>query len=182
MNFTRFALADVLLVAHQVHTDDRGHFFEAISTAALSAQLKRPITIAQVNVSTSKCGVLRGLHLQVAPMAQAKIVRCVAGEILDVAVDLRPQSPDFGQHVSVRLSGARAQSLWVPEGFAHGFVVLSAHAQVEYAVTAPWSAAHERRLNPFDASLGIDWPLPSGTAKFTMSKLDQTGEPLSAFR
>ena len=130
----------------------------------------------QDNHSSSQRGVLRGLHYQI-DHAQGKLVRVVIGEVFDVAVDLRRSSPSFGQHVAVTLSAAAKQMLWVPAGFAHGFLVLSERADFLYKTTDYWYPQHERTLQWNDPALGIRWPL-SGAPQLAVK--DQAGNPLAA--
>jgi dTDP-4-dehydrorhamnose 3,5-epimerase len=154
---TATAIPDVRLIEPRVFEDDRGFFYESWNARTLAAAgIDAPFV--QDNHSRSRHGVLRGLHYQI-EHAQGKLVRAVSGEVYDVVVDLRRSSPTFGRHVGVVLTGANRQMLWVPPGFAHGFVVLSAVADFLYKTTDYWYAAHERTLLWNDPALGIDWPL-----------------------
>jgi len=157
------SVAGPLLITPRVFGDDRGFFFESWNQRAFAAALEADGQVApefvQDNHSRSSAGVLRGLHFQLPPMAQGKLVRCVVGEVFDVAVDCRRSSPSFGQWVGARLSGANHQQLWVPEGFAHGFLTLSDQAEVLYKTTRFWDRASERSLIWSDPTLAIDWPL-----------------------
>ena len=152
-----------LLFTPRVFGDERGFFFESWNgrrwAELLEQDGQQALPFVQDNHSRSTGGVLRGLHLQIAPQPQAKLVRCVAGEIFDVAVDLRSGSPSFGQWVAARLSADNHQQLWVPVGFAHGFLTLSEHAEVLYKTSDYWNRECERALRWDDPSLGIDWPL-----------------------
>lgn len=152
-----------LLLTPRVFGDERGFFFESWNGrrwAELLEQDGQPaLPFVQDNHSRSTQGVLRGLHLQIAPQPQAKLVRCVVGEIFDVAVDLRSGSPSFGHWVAARLSAVNHQQLWVPVGFAHGFLTLSEHAEVLYKTSDYWNRDCERALRWDDPSLAIDWPL-----------------------
>ena len=152
-----------LLLTPAVFGDERGFFFESWNSRRWSELLEQDgqqvMPFVQDNHSRSARGVLRGLHLQIAPQPQAKLVRCVLGEILDVAVDLRGGSPSFGQWVGARLSASNHQQLWVPEGFAHGFLTLSEHAEVLYKTSDFWNRDCERSLRWDDPSLAIEWPL-----------------------
>ena len=158
-----------LLLTPRVFGDERGFFFESWNqrtfAAALEADGQAPVRLVQDNHSRSSRGVLRGLHYQLPPQPQGKLVRCVAGEIFDVAVDLRRGSASFGQWVGARLSAENHQQLWVPVGFAHGFLTLSENAEVLYKTTDFWSQPCERSIRWNDPQLAIDWPeegLPQG--------------------
>ena len=152
-----------LLITPQIFGDDRGFFFESWNQQSFAAALEadgQPIpSFVQDNHSRSSRGVLRGLHYQLQPHPQGKLVRCVLGEIFDVAVDIRHGSPTFGHWVGARLSAENHQQLWVPVGFAHGFITLSEHAEVLYKTTDFWSREWERSLRWDDPELAITWPL-----------------------
>jgi len=157
-----------LLLTPRVFADERGFFFESWNqstfNAALEADGQGLITFVQDNHSRSSRGVLRGLHYQLPPHPQGKLVRCVVGEIFDVAVDLRRSSSTFGQWVGARLSATNHQQLWVPTGFAHGFLTLSEQAEVLYKTTDFWSRDCERAIRWDDQQLAIAWPALSGDA------------------
>ncbi|HEX6376626.1 MAG TPA: dTDP-4-dehydrorhamnose 3,5-epimerase [Allosphingosinicella sp.] len=163
------AIPDVLLLEPTVHGDARGFFMESYNRRAFAETVGRDVEFVQDNHSLSAKGVLRGLHYQVPPHAQAKLVRVAEGEIFDVAVDLRRASPTFGRWTGETLSADNRLQLWIPEGFAHGFVTLSETAQVLYKASAYYSAPHERSLAWDDADLGIDW---SGVAAPLLSAKD----------
>ena len=148
----------VLLLEPRVFTDDRGAFFESFNTATFAAATGLQVAFVQDNQSTSRRHVLRGLHYQ-EPRPQGKLVRVLAGTIFDVAADIRPGSPTFGRWVGVELSGENRRQLWVPEGLAHGFLVLSEVAEVLYKTTAFYAPDCERCLRWDDPTLGIRWPL-----------------------
>jgi dTDP-4-dehydrorhamnose 3,5-epimerase len=148
-----------LLLKPQVFGDGRGFFFESWNQGRFDAAVGTPVTFVQDNHSQSSRGVLRGLHLQLEPEPQGKLVRCPVGAIFDVAVDLRRRSPTFGQWVGTELSGENHLQLWVPVGFAHGFLTLSEHAEVLYKASGYWSKACERSLRWNDPELAIAWPL-----------------------
>jgi len=155
--FEKTNLDGLILVKPKVFADDRGFFLESFSRKDFeSAGIK--MEIIQTNHSWSVIGVLRGLHFQYPPFEQAKLVRCIGGEILDVAVDIRPISTSFGLHYSVELSESNKFMLYVPRGFAHGFLVLSDSAEVEYAVDNLYSPGHEGGLVWNDPGLAIRWP------------------------
>lgn len=157
MKVTPTALPDVKLIEPMVFVDERGAFFESWNARAMAAA-GIDAAFVQDNHSYSRRGVLRGLHYQVAH-AQGKLVRVVTGEVFDVAVDLRRSSPTFGRWVGATLSAANRQMMWVPPGFAHGFVVRSEGADFLYKTTDYWYPEHERTLQWNDAALGIDWAL-----------------------
>ena len=158
MNVTPTVISDVLVVEPRVFTDDRGTFHESFNARAFAAAVGREIAFVQDNHSTSRRHVLRGLHYQ-DPRPQGKLVRCVIGTIFDVAADIRPGSPTFGRWVGVELSAANHRQLWVPEGLAHGFLVLSDSADVLYKTTDFYDPGCERCLRWDDPTLGIGWPL-----------------------
>ena len=162
------SMAGPLLITPRVFGDDRGFFFESWNQRAFAAALEadgQPVAdFVQDNHSRSSCGVLRGLHYQLPPHPQGKLVRCVFGEIFDVAVDIRRCSATFGQWVGARLSAANHQQLWVPAGFAHGFLTLSEHAEVLYKTTDFWSRDCERAIRWDDPQLAISWPPLEGAA------------------
>ena len=173
MNVTPTALPDVKRIEPRVFADDRGSFFESWNARALAAS-GIDATFVQDNHSHSKRGVLRGLHYQI-EHAQGKLVRCIVGEVFDVAVDLRRSSPTFGRSVGMVLSAANRALLWVPPGFAHGFVVLSDGAEFLYKTTDYWYPEHERTLLWNDPALAIRWPV----AAPTMNAKDAAGAPLA---
>ena len=156
MNATRLAIPDVILIEPRVFGDDRGFFFESFNQARFDEAVGRPVNFVQDNHSRSVKNVLRGLHYQI-QQPQGKLVRVVAGEVFDVAVDLRRSSPTFGQWVGAVLSAENKHQLWVPEGFGHGFVVLSDHAEFLYKTTDYYAPQFERCLRWNDPALAIDW-------------------------
>ena len=158
MNIEQTFIKDLVVLTPEVYKDERGYFFESYNQAKF---LQKEITyqFIQDNQSFSKRGVIRGLHLQINPYAQAKLVRVLQGEILDVAVDLRKQSPTYGQHFSVVLSAENKKQLMVPHGFAHGFSVLSETASVLYKVDQVYHKDSERGIRYDDPTLAIDWQL-----------------------
>ncbi|HQU51016.1 MAG TPA: dTDP-4-dehydrorhamnose 3,5-epimerase [Casimicrobiaceae bacterium] len=168
------SIPDVKLVVPRVFGDARGFFFESWNARAL-AEAGIAASFVQDNHSRSSRGVLRGLHYQV-QHPQGKLVRVVAGEVFDVAVDLRRSSPTFGRHVAVRLSADDKRMLWVPPGFAHGFCVTSDSADFLYKTTDYWHPEHERTLLWNDPALAIDWPLDGPP---TIAARDAAGAPLA---
>ena len=153
------AMEGPLLVTPKVFGDDRGFFFESWNQRRFDDAVGSPTIFCQDNHSRSCRGVLRGLHYQLEPEPQGKLVRCTAGAIFDVAVDLRRSSATFGQWVATTLSAENHQQLWVPVGFAHGFLTMSESAEVLYKASGYWSKACERSLLWSDAELAIPWPL-----------------------
>lgn len=148
-----------LLITPQVFDDARGFFYESWNQLRFDEAVGAATTFVQDNHSRSCLGVLRGLHYQLEPHTQGKLVRCPVGEVFDVAVDLRRSSPTFGQWVGAVLSAVNYQQLWVPGGFGHGFLTLSEQAEVQYKASGPWSKACERSIRWNDPELAIAWPL-----------------------
>ena len=159
MKITPTRLPEVLLIEPKVFGDERGFFYESFSQRIFDEAVGHPVTFVQDNHSRSQKGVLRGLHYQMPPHAQGKLVRVVEGEVFDVAVDIRKSSPRFGQWVGVHLSAENKQQLWIPEGFAHGFLTLSETAQFLYKTTNYYAPQAERCIVWNDTQLSIDWPL-----------------------
>jgi len=159
MNVTPTALADVWLIEPKVFGDARGFFFESYNRQTFNAATGLNIDFVQDNHSKSTRGVLRGLHYQLPPRAQGKLVRVVQGEVFDVAVDIRKSSPTFGRWVGDILSAENKRQLWIPPGFAHGFVTLSDTAEFLYKTTDTYAPASERCIRWDDPALGIDWRL-----------------------
>jgi dTDP-4-dehydrorhamnose 3,5-epimerase len=176
MNVRPTAIPGVVVVEPKVFGDARGFFFESFNRKALEAALGRTVEFVQDNHSLSARNVLRGIHYQL-PNPQGKLVRVVRGEVFDVAVDLRRRSPTFGRWVGETLSAENRRELWIPEGFGHGFLVLSAEAEFLYKTTDYWHPQHERCIRWDDAELGIAWPI--GGAAPVVSQKDAGG---SAFR
>lgn len=160
MKFIPQIIPDVLLLEPVIHGDSRGYFVETYRRDALEQALGYPVVFCQDNESFSSRGVLRGLHFQLPPFAQAKLVRVLEGEVLDVSVDIRSGSPTYGQHVAVRLDAESKRQLFIPRGFAHGFVVLSETARFAYKVDNYYSPESDRGLAFDDPALAIDWLLP----------------------
>ena len=158
MKSTPLAISEVLLLEPRVFSDERGFFFESFNQCEFDSVVGKKINFVQSNHSRSMQHVLRGLHYQI-KQAQGKLVRVVAGEVFDVAVDIRRSSPTFGQWVGETLSAGNKKQLWIPPGFAHGFIVLSEYAEFLYNTTDYWASEHERCIVWDDATLAIDWPL-----------------------
>ncbi len=163
------------VIEPKVFGDERGFFFESFNAKAFAEKTGYTGSFVQDNHSRSSKGVLRGLHYQI-KQAQGKLVRCTQGEIYDVAVDIRRSSPTFGQWLGVRLSAENKWQLWVPEGFAHGFCVISDTAEVQYKTTDYWAPEHERSIQWDDPALDITWPLDGEPL---LSAKDKAGVPLA---
>lgn len=165
MEVIKTAIEGVLIIEPRVFRDDRGYFFESFNQKEFDEKvvpiLGHPVRFVQDNESRSTYGVLRGLHFQLPPFAQSKLVRCVRGAVLDVAVDIREGSPTFGQHVAVELSEENHRQLFISRGFAHGFSVLSEEAVFQYKCDNLYAPDHEGGINILDESLGIDWRIPA---------------------
>jgi len=158
MNIIDTDIPDVKIFEPKVFGDHRGFFFESFSQKAFERATNLKREFVQDNHSKSQKGVLRGLHYQLAPMAQGKLVRVTAGEVFDVAVDIRKSSSTFGRWVGVILSAENNKQLWIPEGFAHGFITLSDSAEFLYKTTNFYSPEHDRAILWNDKDLNIDWP------------------------
>jgi dTDP-4-dehydrorhamnose 3,5-epimerase len=177
MQFIPQTIPDVILCQPKLHGDQRGYFIETFRKDLLEQALGYAVNFVQDNESKSTKGVLRGLHFQLPPYAQSKLVRVIAGEVLDVAVDIRRGSPTFAQHVTVILTATNKQQLFVPRGFAHGFVVLSDTALFSYKVDQYYSPDADRGLAFDDTKINIDWQLPQMTLK--LSDKDQRQQSLA---
>jgi dTDP-4-dehydrorhamnose 3,5-epimerase len=158
MKATRLALPDVIVLEPRIFGDDRGWFYESFNARSFTEATGLDLTFVQDNHSRSARGVLRGLHYQLPPAPQGKLVRAVSGSILDVAVDIRKSSPTYGRWVAETLSAENRKQLWVPAGFAHGFVALSDGTEVLYKTTDFYHKAAERSIRWDDPDLAIDWP------------------------
>lgn len=152
-------LPGVLLLKPKVFADDRGFFFESFNERSFAQAVGQDVAFVQDNHSLSKKSVLRGLHYQLPPAAQAKLIRVVSGEIFDVAVDIRPGSSTFGQWTGQVLSAENRLQMWIPEGFAHGFLVLGEQAEVLYKTNRYYSPQHERTILWNDPDIAVAWPL-----------------------
>ena len=159
MEFERLAIPEVILLKPKVFGDERGFFMESWNQRVFDEIVGEPVTFVQDNHSRSTKGVLRGLHYQLPPMAQGKLVRVVQGEVFDVAVDIRRSSPTFGKWVSATLSGENHHQLWIPPGFAHGFLVLSDSAEFLYKTTALYAPEFERGIRWNTREIGVEWPI-----------------------
>jgi len=177
LNFIPQSIPDVLLIEPTVHGDSRGYFMESFRQDLLNDFLGYEVNFVQDNESKSAKGVLRGLHYQLPPSAQAKLVRVIVGRVLDVAVDIRQSSPTFGQYVSKELSSDNHHQLFIPRGFAHGFVVLSESAVFAYKVDNYYSPNDDRGIAFDDPEIDIDWVLKSD--ELQLSDKDKSHPALS---
>lgn len=175
MKAISMAIPEVVLFKPSVFGDERGFFFESFNQKVFEEVVGRRVNFVQDNHSRSVKGVLRGLHYQI-QQPQGKLVRVVQGEVFDVAVDIRRASPTFGQWVGAHLSAENKHQLWVPEGFAHGFVVLSETAEFLYKTTDYYAPAHERCIAWNDPQIGIKWPIEGAPQ---LSAKDQLGKGLA---
>ncbi len=171
MKVERLSIPDVLVLQPRKHGDDRGFFSEVFRASALAEFGVTEPLVQDNHAFSAQRGVLRGLHFQVPPSAQGKLVRCVRGAILDVAVDIRVGSPTFGRHVSAVISAANWLQIWVPPGFAHGYVTLEPDTEVIYKVTAYYDPAADRGIAWDDPALGVDWGL--GRDEVILSEKDK---------
>lgn len=176
MNIIDTQIPDVKIIEPKVFGDERGFFFESFNQKIFEEAVGRPVTFVQDNHSKSSKGVLRGLHYQLPPHAQGKLVRCVVGEVFDVAVDIRKSSPTFGQWVGVNLSAENKRQLWIPEGFAHGFLTLSESVDFLYKTTSYYKPHCERTILWCDPELRIDWPFDGAPI---LSEKDTAALPLN---
>jgi dTDP-4-dehydrorhamnose 3,5-epimerase len=175
MHVETTGLGGLMVIRPKVHRDARGWFVESFNKQAFEHATGLNVTFVQDNESLSQAGVLRGLHFQVEPHAQAKLVRVVRGAVLDVCLDIRPASPTFGQHFKIELNGEEKTMLYIPEGFAHGFHTLADDTVFSYKCTAYYHPSSERTILWNDPALGIDW----GSAAPVLSHKDLAGVPLS---
>jgi len=167
-------IPDVLIIEPKVFSDARGFFYESYNQKKFEQLVSRKVDFVQDNHSRSAQSVLRGLHYQI-QQPQGKLVRVTHGEVFDIAVDIRQSSPTFGRSVAVNLSAENKRMLWIPEGFAHGFLVISESAEFLYKTTDYWATEHERCISWNDPELSINWPLTSAPL---LSAKDAVGKPL----
>ena len=177
MKIVDTAITDVKIIEPAVFGDDRGFFFESFNQAKFNQAVGYDVAFVQDNHSRSAKGVLRGLHYQLPPHPQGKLVRCVVGEVFDVAVDIRKSSPTFGLWVGVYLSAENKRQLWIPPGFAHGFLTLSEYAEFLYKTTDYWAKDCEQAIIWNDPSIAIDWPAFDGQP--LLSEKDRLAPKLS---
>ena len=174
MKFSRVEIPDVIIIEPDVFTDERGYFFESFKQNELNEFLGYDVNFCQDNESKSTYGVLRGLHYQEPPFAQAKLVRVIQGSVLDVAVDIRKGSPTFGKHISIELNDQNKMQLFMPRGFAHGFITLSETAIFSYKVDSCFNSKSEKGIFYLDPSLEIDWKIKEEHIKVSLK--DQNNE------
>ena len=177
MDFIKTKIPEVIIIKPKIFEDERGYFFESFRKDLLEKFINKKIDFVQDAQSKSTFGVLRGLHYQLPPFAQAKIVRVLKGKILDIAVDIRKNSPTFGKYISVELSEDNKKQLFIPRGFAHGFATLSNEAVVLYKMDNYYSKEHERGIIYDDAILNIDWKLSKDD--IILSQKDKLNTPLN---
>ena len=178
MNVIKTAIEGLLIIEPKIFNDARGYFFESYSQREFEDKVRK-INFVQDNESMSGYGVIRGLHFQRPPYTQSKLVRCIKGKVLDIAVDIRKGSPTYGQHVAVELSEENHRQLFIPRGFAHGFAVLSDTAIFQYKCDNFYTPESEGGINLKDKSLGIDWQIPMDRA--ILSEKDVELKPFSDF-
>lgn len=169
MRISPLSIRDIFLIEPKLHIDDRGYFFESYREDSITNLLKYEVNFIQENVSKSSKGVLRGLHYQLEPFAQTKLIRVIEGKVLDVVVDIRKSSKTFGHHVALELSSDSNKQLLVPKGFAHGFVTLSNNAILMYKVDNYFAPEYERGIAFDDINLGIDWKISKKFINLSMS-------------
>ena len=172
MKFLPQIIPDIILIEPTLHGDERGYFAESFRQDLFNDALGKRINFIQENESKSSKGVLRGLHYQVAPFSQSKLVRVIEGAVLDVVVDIRKSSPTFGQHLAIELTADNKRQLFVPQGFAHGFVVLSDTATLIYKVDSYYAPEYERGIAFNDQDLKINWQLKSELLKLSNKDLN----------
>lgn len=180
MKISQTDFSGCLIIEPAVWEDERGYFMEVYKKNKLSDFLGYEVSFVQDNESTSKYGVLRGLHIQKGNYPQSKLVRVLHGKILDIAVDVRKNSPTFGKHFSIELSAENKKQLFIPHGFLHGFSVLSETATVLYKCDAYYHSASEDGCFPLDPTLEIDWKLP--TEQIILSDKDKNAQPFHQFQ
>ena len=180
MKFTRLSIPDVILIEPDKFGDNRGYFLETFREDLFSEEVGAEIKFVQDNESESLKGVLRGLHFQIPPFAQSKLVRVVKGSVLDIAVDIRSNSKTYGQHVAMILSDKSKNQLFIPQGFAHGFVTLSESAIFAYKTDNYYSPKHERCIVYDDFDLSIDWLIPK--KDLILSSKDKKSIPFSKLK
>lgn len=182
MRYSQTAIPGLWLIEPSLHRDERGHFYESYKASDFALHIGE-LAVVQENESRSRRGVLRGLHLQRGEAAQAKLVRCVEGKVLDVVVDLRKGSASYGQHLAIVLSADNHRQLFVPRGFAHGFLTLSDYATLQYKVDNIYDPKSECTLRYDDPTLGIDWEQEGILASdFVLSPKDLEGISLELYR
>jgi dTDP-4-dehydrorhamnose 3,5-epimerase len=173
MKFISTSIPDIVLIKPKLHRDQRGYFVETFRQNEFDNAIGYKVNFCQENETKSEKGVLRGLHFQLPPYAQSKLVRVIEGEVLDISVDIRHGSPTFGKYVAERLSDKNKHQLFIPRGFAHGFVVLSDRAIFSYKVDNYYSAECDGGLAFNDTTVNVDWTLPPGELKMSEKDINQ---------
>lgn len=179
MEFLKTDIPGLIVLKPRVFGDSRGYFFESYSAREFNAQVGAEVNFVQDNESSSTRGVIRGLHFQLPPFAQAKLIRCVKGSVIDVALDLRKDSPTYGRHFAIELSDENHLQLFIPRGFAHGFAVQSDVAICQYKCDNYYAPEAESGISVLDTSLGIDWGMNPGDA--ILSDKDRCRQLFSEF-
>jgi len=179
MNGIKLEIEGLYIIEPRIFEDERGYFFESYNQLRFESLIGKAVNFCQDNESYSHKNVLRGLHFQAPPFAQGKLVRVTQGAVLDVAVDIRSNSPTYGQYAAVKLSGENKRQFWIPPGFAHGFVTLEDHTVFNYKCTNPYHKESEGGLNWNDAILAIDWGL---TESPLLSEKDKVEHDFNAFK
>jgi dTDP-4-dehydrorhamnose 3,5-epimerase len=173
MNFIKTNIPEIVICEPIVHGDDRGYFVETFREDKLERFLEYKVNFCQDNESKSKFGVLRGLHYQLPPFSQSKLIRVISGKVLDIVVDIKKGSPTFGKYVSVELSGENKRQLFIPRGFAHGFVVLSDEATFAYKVDNYYSKECDRGIAYDDDTIGVDWQIDKNLLQLSQKDTKQ---------
>ena len=174
MKFSRAEISDIVIIEPKVFSDERGYFFESFKQNELNEFLGYHLNFCQDNESKSTYGVLRGLHYQEPPFAQAKLVRVIQGGVLDVAIDIRKDSPTFGKHISIELNDQNKKQLFIPKGFAHGFVTLSEKSVFSYKVDNYYMSNFDKGIAYNDLRLGINWKIKNGDLKVSDKDKNQS--------
>lgn len=172
MKYSRAEIPDIIIIEPDVFTDERGYFFESYKQNELNEFLGYDVNFCQDNVSKSNYGVLRGLHYQEPPFAQAKLVRVIQGSVLDVVVDIRKESPTFGRYIAIELSEENKKQLFIPRGFAHGFVVLSQLATFSYKVDNYYNIKYEKGIAYNDPEIRVNWKIKEKSLKISIKDLN----------
>lgn len=177
-----FNLEEVKIIEPEVFKDERGFFFESFNLKRFEKIIGSKVPFVQDNHSKSKYGVLRGLHYQLPPFEQGKLLRVISGEIFDVAIDIRKSSPNFGKWMGINISAINKKQIWIPKGFAHGFLTLTEYAEVLYKTTNYWNKDSELTLKWDDPSININWPLSTLKQEVKISEKDKKGFSLDQLK
>ena len=177
-----FTLEEVKIIEPEVFKDQRGFFFESFNLKRFEKIIGSKVLFVQDNHSKSNYGVLRGLHYQLPPFEQGKLLRVISGEIFDVAIDIRKSSPNFGKWIGINISAVNKKQIWIPKGFAHGFLTLTEDAEVLYKTTNYWNKDSELTLKWDDPSININWPLSNLKQEVNISEKDRNGFSLDQLK